>query len=205
MPAGTMAGDADGGSAEPLWRAAAGGGVAEGGGTVAGGGLAGLLRRAAGGGRERGLLYVDEGGAVTVQSYAGLHELACRMLAGLDGLGLRPGAEVVLVLERAPDVVPVFWACVLGGLTPCPMAPPQGDPGRWAARLGHVGRLLGDPPIVTGRKLLTALPSLPGRTVALVEDLRDTSPGRSTTPGSLTPHTTVRTACTSRCRTTWRC
>ncbi|GAA2892570.1 non-ribosomal peptide synthetase [Nonomuraea rubra] len=178
-----MAGDADGGSAEPLWRAAAGGGVAEGGGTVAGGGLAGLLRRAAGGGRERGLLYVDEGGAVTVQSYAGLHELACRMLAGLDGLGLRPGAEVVLVLERAPDVVPVFWACVLGGLTPCPMAPPQGDPGRWAARLGHVGRLLGDPPIVTGRKLLTALPSLPGRTVALVEDLRDTSPGRSTTPG----------------------
>ncbi|MFD0473783.1 AMP-binding protein [Nonomuraea thailandensis] len=162
-----MAGDASGGPGEPRRLSAECGG------------LAGLLRRAAESGPERGLRYVDEGGAVTAQSYAGLHELACRMLAGLDGLGLRPGAEVVLVLERAPDVVPAFWACVLGGLTPCPMAPPQGDTARWAARLEHVGRLLGDPPIVTAGNLLPALPPLPGRRVALVEDLHGTTSGRS--------------------------
>lgn len=118
-----------------------------------------------------GVRYVDDSGTAVDQPYARLRDLACRMLGGLWERGVRPPAATVLLLERPREVVPAFWACVFGGLTPCPMAPLRGDTDRWKARLDHVGRLLGGPLIVTSRAILRDLPPLPGRDLALVEDL----------------------------------
>ncbi|WP_441012543.1 AMP-binding protein, partial [Escherichia coli] len=51
-----------------------------------------------------------------------------------------------------------FWACVLGGFVPCPMAPLVGDPERWAAQLAHVDALLGRPLLIAGESLHAELP-----------------------------------------------
>ncbi|WP_220040190.1 non-ribosomal peptide synthetase [Nonomuraea aridisoli] len=136
------------------------------------GGIADLLLGAAAlAPAERGVRHVDDDGSVRAQPYAELLDLACRLLGGLRRRGLAPGSQVALVLERPRDIIPAFWACVLGGYVPCPMAPLPGDPGRWAARLRHAGELLGDPLTVTDADTAPALPPLPRRRVALVEEL----------------------------------
>lgn len=96
---------------------------------------------------------------------------ARRILTGLRSRGLRPGDRVVLVLERPQEFLPAFWATVLGGFVPCPMAAPSTDPERWAARLDHVGHLLGAPLTVTTGSLADSLPRPPGLSVVALEDL----------------------------------
>ncbi|WP_392892833.1 AMP-binding protein [Streptomyces sp. LN699] len=96
---------------------------------------------------------------------------ARRILTGLRSRGMRPGDRVVLVLERPQEFLPAFWATVLGGFVPCPMAAPSTDPERWAARLDHVGHLLGAPLTVTTGSLADSLPRPPGLSVVALEDL----------------------------------
>ncbi|SEG55082.1 Acyl-CoA synthetase (AMP-forming)/AMP-acid ligase II [Thermomonospora echinospora] len=153
-------------------------------GTVATGGIAGLLLRAAATLPPTcGVRYVDDGGAVAVQSYADLRDLACRLLAGLRDQGLRPGDPVALLLDRPHDVVPAFWACVLGGFVPCPMAPMHGDAARWAEHLEHVAALLDDPLIVTSEAVQRDLPPMPGRRVVRADRL----PGAAAEPEPSVP------------------
>ncbi|SDM68652.1 non-ribosomal peptide synthetase [Nonomuraea jiangxiensis] len=145
-------------------------------------GIAGLLVRAAqcpG----RGVRYVCDDGTETEQSYAALKEAAFELLGGLRRHGAEPGSAVVLLLERPDEVIPAFWACVLGGLVPCPMAPLRGDSARWSAHLEHVTRLLADPLIVTNDAVRRDLPPLPGR-VVLLDDLPG---GPAPSPASCDP------------------
>ncbi|MBO0880239.1 MAG: AMP-binding protein, partial [Mycobacterium sp.] len=91
------------------------------------------------------LLSPDSGDSATVLTYASLREQALGILGGLREYGHEPGRSVVLVLPRAVDFIPAFWACLLGGYVPCPLAPIQGDRRRWTAHLTHVDTLLGHP------------------------------------------------------------
>lgn len=75
------------------------------------------------------------------------------------------------MLERPEDFVPAFWACLLGGITVCPLVPTRNDPQRWAAQLNHVDALLDGPLLVTDRRTREELPAVPGLAVATVEDL----------------------------------
>src|SRR5262249_36588500 len=73
-----------------------------------------------------GVEYVAADGSVDAQSYAALVESATRILGGLQVLGLRPFDRVVFQLERHRDFIELFWACVLGGFVPVPLAVPAG-------------------------------------------------------------------------------
>ncbi|MEU9574440.1 non-ribosomal peptide synthetase [Streptomyces massasporeus] len=101
---------------------------------------------------------------------------SARLLTSLRARGLRPGDRVVPVLERPQDFLPVFWAAVLGGFVPCPMAPLRGDRERWAAQLEHVNTLLDGPLVVTGDALAAELPAVDGLSVASLEELRAAGP-----------------------------
>ncbi|RAY16324.1 peptide synthetase [Actinomadura craniellae] len=142
------------------------------------GGIADLLLRAATSPPTCGVRYIDDGGALTAQPYADLYDLARRVLTGLRDHGLRPGATVALLLEHPRDVIPAFWACVLGGFVPCPMTPLRGDADRWAAQLEHVATLLDDPLIVTSGAVRRDMPPLPGRRIVDVDRL----PGAAAEP-----------------------
>ena len=83
---------------------------------------------------------------------------ARRILGGLRAHNRRPGANVVLLLERAGDFIPAFWACVLGGYVPCPLVPIRNDPERWAKHLAHVDTLLDHPLLLTTETLKKELP-----------------------------------------------
>ncbi|WP_043486807.1 MULTISPECIES: AMP-binding protein [Streptomyces] len=103
--------------------------------------------------------------------YAELLDSALRLLTGLRSRGLRAGDKVALLLDDQREFLSVFWACLLGGFVPCPMAPVPGDPARWAAQLAHVDRLLDRPLLVTTEATRAELPDVPGLAVAPVEGL----------------------------------
>ncbi|AGH87391.1 AMP-binding protein [Ralstonia nicotianae] len=109
---------------------------------------------------ESGLRFVDDHGAGEVDclSYFKLLQEAKCILAELRVLGRRPGDKVVLLLERARDFVPAFWACVLGGVIPCPVAPIRHDPMRWQKTLEHIDALLDSPLFITTHTLKAGLP-----------------------------------------------
>src|SRR5882724_11092595 len=47
-----------------------------------------------------------------------LHE-AASIVGGLRAGNLPLGSNVVLLFERPRDIIPAFWACILGGYIPC--------------------------------------------------------------------------------------
>ncbi|MCB5181541.1 non-ribosomal peptide synthetase [Streptomyces antimicrobicus] len=106
------------------------------------------------------------------ESHPELLGRARRILTGLRARGLRPQDKIVIVLERSQEFLPTFWAAVLGGFVPCPVAPPAGDPVSWAERLRHVGALLDGPLLVTTAALAERLPAGAGvPAVAVLEEL----------------------------------
>ncbi|MEU9987482.1 non-ribosomal peptide synthetase [Streptomyces sp. NPDC048045] len=106
------------------------------------------------------------------QSYPELLAESARLLTALRARGLRPGDRIVLILERPQEFLPMFWAAVLGGFVPCPMAPLRGDRERWGAQLEHVNTLLGRPLVVTGGALAAELPPVAELSVASLEELQ---------------------------------
>ncbi|MFF6813404.1 AMP-binding protein [Streptomyces sp. NPDC012403] len=110
------------------------------------------------------------------QSHPQLLDDARRTLGGLRAQGLRPRDKVVLVLEQPREFLTAFWAAVLGGFIPCPMAPLRGDPERWAAQLTHVDALLEGPLIVTSGSVAAELPRVNGLRVGLLERLYTAEP-----------------------------
>jgi acyl-CoA synthetase (AMP-forming)/AMP-acid ligase II/thioesterase domain-containing protein/acyl carrier protein len=118
------------------------------------------------------LLGADRGGE-TLLTYRALLNEARGILGGLRAHGVAPGANIVLLLERPGDFLPTFWACVLGGYVPCPLALIRNDAQRWARHLAHIDTLLDHPHLITTRALAPEVSSLP--TIDL-EALRASAP-----------------------------
>ncbi|HEY0700662.1 MAG TPA: non-ribosomal peptide synthetase [Micromonospora sp.] len=139
-----------------------------------------LLLRAADHHPDSGFVYCrgNAAGEFDRQSHPEFLASALRMLGGLRERGLRPGEKLILILEDPQAFLTAFWAGVLGGFVPCPMAALRGDPERWAAQLGHVDRLLDKPLVVTSAALAAELPRVPGLAVAEVERLAAATPAR---------------------------
>lgn len=74
---------------------------------------------------EHGITYIQSDGATHFQSYATLKEEALRVLSGLLKTGIQPGMKVLMLMDRNDDFIPLFWACVLGGLVPVPITVPK--------------------------------------------------------------------------------
>ncbi|MER7395354.1 non-ribosomal peptide synthetase [Streptomyces sp. NPDC000151] len=135
--------------------------------------LADLLLRAAQHHPGNGLQYclTDDPAKTRLQPYPELLDEARRILAGLRARGAEAGRKVALLLERPDDFLPTFWACLLGGMTACPLVPIRNDQERWSAQLAHVNALLDDPLLVTTGRLRDEMPEVPGLEVEALGEL----------------------------------
>ena len=125
------------------------------------------------------ITYVLDDGQEVRQTFATLLAEAEQTLAGLRGCGLSPGAYVLFQLTQPRNIVPTFWACLLGGFVPviCPVAPGYETVTADLEKLLHVWRLLDKPLVVSEAKLEGQLPHLlphleGTRAVPIVERLR---------------------------------
>lgn len=143
-----------------------------------------LLVRAARSAPHNGIRHLpaEPGEAVRRQTYPELLDESLRLLGALRALGVEPGRTVALLTERSQDFVPVFWACLLGGFVPCPLALVHNDPQRWAAHLDHVNTLLDGPLLVVDERMRERLPEVAGLARTGVEELQQLAAELSADP-----------------------
>ncbi|MEV7711696.1 SDR family NAD(P)-dependent oxidoreductase [Streptomyces sp. NPDC088270] len=128
---------------------------------------------------ERGTTYIRADGAEDRQTYRELLAESTSMLSGLRGSGLRPGDPVLLHCDDNRNFVTVFWACLLGGFVPTPvaMAPTYRVENATTRRIRNTWELLERPPLVTDRQMardvrgLTRLWDAGELTVLVAEEL----------------------------------
>jgi len=104
------------------------------------------------------VVHGQEDDDATFLSYPALLEEARLILGGLRAHHSGAGAKVALLLERPGEFIPAFWACVLGGYVPCPLAPIRNDNDRWAKHLTHVDTLLASPLFICNDAQFLQLP-----------------------------------------------
>ncbi|MGI5336494.1 SDR family NAD(P)-dependent oxidoreductase [Streptomyces sp. CA-181903] len=148
------------------------------------------LRRAAGADRG-GIVTVDRHGEEHALSYAELAEDAERVLGGLRAAGMRPGDRAVFQCPGHRDFLTAFWACLLGGFVPVPLAPSDGYTEDTASveRLAGAWELLGRPLVLADAATATGLRGLATRRgwgtalrLGVLDELRGHAPDRAAHP-----------------------
>jgi acyl-CoA synthetase (AMP-forming)/AMP-acid ligase II/NADP-dependent 3-hydroxy acid dehydrogenase YdfG/acyl carrier protein len=109
------------------------------------------LRAAAELAPDKGTIFITEGNDDILVTYAEMLADAERVLTGLRTAGLRPGDAALFVFDDNRGYLTAFWACVLGGFVPAPVAvaTTYESPNEVNRKLHNAWLLLGRPVLVT--------------------------------------------------------
>jgi acyl-CoA synthetase (AMP-forming)/AMP-acid ligase II len=103
-------------------------------------------------GADRSITYHESETGQRVVRYGELYERALGILHHLQRLGARPGDRLLLFLASNEAFIDAFWAGILGGIVPVPVAPGISDEHRH--KLLRIAAQLGTPFLYTERRLL---------------------------------------------------
>ncbi|MGE3666436.1 MAG: non-ribosomal peptide synthetase [Steroidobacteraceae bacterium] len=101
---------------------------------------------------DRALVYLEGEKDERRVSYGQLHERALGILFHLQKLGARPGDKLIIFLNNNEQFLDAYWAGILGGIVPVPVAIGISDEHRH--KLLRIARKLGQPFLYTDRKTL---------------------------------------------------
>lgn len=96
---------------------------------------------------DKTITYVESDSRI-IKTYEETYSEAKILLANLQKNGLSAGDNVVLALDKHSDNIPLLWACVLGGIVPCPITIKVSDMELWKKTLNHISQLLDDPTFI---------------------------------------------------------
>ncbi|MFI2782762.1 SDR family NAD(P)-dependent oxidoreductase [Streptomyces sp. ALB3] len=127
----------------------------------------------------KGTVYITAGADDRTQTYAQLLDDAQHVLGGLRAAGLRPGDAALFVFDDNRGYLTAFWACVLGGFLPTPVAVANtyATADETNRKLRGAWNLLGRPVLVTDAATAGALAGVrtlwdePGVRILTVEEL----------------------------------
>ena len=103
----------------------------------------------------RSITYVEGEQNERSVAFGELYERALGVLHSLQKLGAKPGDKLILFLAGNEQLIDAFWAAILGGIVPVPVAPGISDDHR--LKLLRIARKLGKPFIYTDRRSLERL------------------------------------------------
>ena len=103
-------------------------------------------------GADRSITYHEGESEQRVVRYGELYQRALGILHHLQQLGARPGDRLLLFLANNEAFIDAFWAGILGGIVPVPVAPGISDEHRH--KLLRIAAQLGEPFLYTERRLL---------------------------------------------------
>ncbi len=106
-------------------------------------------------GAARSITYIIGEGAERTVSFSELYERGLGILHHLQRLGARPGDKLILFIGDNEQFIDAFWAAILGGIVPVPVAIGISDEHRH--KLLRIARKLGTPYLYTDRKTLGRL------------------------------------------------
>ncbi|MFI6084328.1 SDR family NAD(P)-dependent oxidoreductase [Streptomyces sp. NPDC051217] len=138
------------------------------------------LRAAAELAPDKGTIFITQGNDDVLQTYPELLSEAEHTLAGLRAAGLRPGDAALFQFQDNREFLIAFWACVLGGFLPTPVAvaPTYERPNEANRKTYSAWILLGRPPLLTDTATAGSLAAVrklwdePGARVLTVAQLR---------------------------------
>src|SRR5215510_2480342 len=100
----------------------------------------------------RSIVYLEGENEERSVSFGELHQRALGILYHLQRLGARRGDKLILFLGNNEQFIDAFWAAIIGGIVPVPIALGISDEHRH--KLLRVARKLGKPFIYTERRSL---------------------------------------------------
>src|SRR5688572_4171758 len=109
---------------------------------------------------KRNVTYLEGENSERVVAYAELYERALGILFHLQKLGARPGDKLIIYLANNEQFLDAFWAGMLGGIVPVPVA--LGISDEHKHKLLRIARKLGKPFIYTERKTLDRIGAFAG-------------------------------------------
>jgi len=109
---------------------------------------------------KRSISYLETETSERVVSYGELHDRALGILFHLQKLGARPGDKLIIYLANNEQFLDAFWAGMLGGIVPVPVA--LGISDEHKHKLLRIARKLGRPFIYTDRKTLERIGTFAG-------------------------------------------
>ena len=71
---------------------------------------------------DRTITYIEAKDKEVCITYADLYERALHKLHALQQRGLAPGDECIIFLRNNEYFIDIYWACILGGIIPVPIA-----------------------------------------------------------------------------------
>jgi len=96
---------------------------------------------------DRGIYFTNSLQDETFLSYHELYQGALRYLSLLQQQGVQRGDEVVIQIDALPPFLQLYWACLLGGIVPIPLA--FADVPDHAQKISSVWPVLASPWLVT--------------------------------------------------------
>ncbi len=103
----------------------------------------------------RAITYLEGESVARTVTFADLHERALGILYHLQRMGIGPGDKLVLLLGENEQFIDAFWAAIMGGIIPVPVAVGSSDEHR--QKLFRIAGLLGAPFLYTERRVLERL------------------------------------------------
>ena len=100
----------------------------------------------------RSITYLEGENDSREVTFGELYERAVGILYHLQRIGARRGDELILLLGNNEQFIDAFWAAILGGIIPVPVAPGISDEHRH--KLLRIARKLGNPYIYSERRTL---------------------------------------------------
>src|SRR5262249_21982883 len=106
---------------------------------------------------QRSITYLEGENDSREVTFGELYERALGILFHLQRIGARRGDKLILLLANNEQFIDVYWAAILGGIVPVPVAPGISDEHRH--KLLRIARKLGNPYIYSERKMLDRIAS----------------------------------------------
>src|SRR5512134_2486720 len=109
---------------------------------------------------KRTISYLESETSERVVSYGELYDRALGILFHLQKLGAKPGDKLIIYLANNEQFLDAFWAGMLGGIVPVPVA--LGISDEHKHKLLRIAKKLGKPFIYTDRKTLDRIGAFAG-------------------------------------------
>src|SRR3982750_839874 len=109
---------------------------------------------------KRTISYLESENSERVVSYEELHQRALGILFHLQKVGAKPGDKLIIYLANNEQFLDAFWAGMLGGIVPVPVA--LGISDEHKHKLLRIAKKLGKPFIYTDKKTLDRIGGFAG-------------------------------------------
>jgi amino acid adenylation domain len=106
---------------------------------------------------QRGITFILDSNKEEFVSYKDLYYKALKLLGSLQKYGFRPGDKVIFQIDDNRSFINSFWACILGGMIPVPMAIGNNDEQK--SKLFKIWKIIGNPRMITSQDLVKKLKS----------------------------------------------